>query len=442
MSDFNVFATITTDIRQIYYLNGQIYASNYTGSTGVPGPVYSVNTTTAVSTTITSLAPSSLAIAVVAGNIYTPTYLPVIDQGNINQIDISTGVVTTFNFSSTYLIECLIHNSTNTFIGSNQNTQIVTITLASGTATYSPLFTSPTGPVTSITLGSYNTLYAMIPANKLIYVIDKTNPSSYNTINLSTLSIDFSSSNFIIQNGICFDSTNNFLYFAVANSTTSTTTMYRLITSTDTLDTFSLVCVPGVAVRSITMDESGYLYYNQLNGNIYRNNIALCFNKGTKILCMNHQLEDEYIPIEKLRIGDFVKTFKHGYRKISKVIQGKFMNNPKKWNMCMYKMAKTDSNGLLEDLIVTGGHSILVDSLSDAVLLKYEEMGIPDFANQTIDKKHLVLSCVSDEFVPMQNHNRYHYYHLLLENNDDEEERFGIWANGVLTETPNVKTVK
>jgi hypothetical protein len=28
---------------------------------------------------------------------------------------------------------------------------------------------------------------------------------------------------------------------------------------------------------------------------------------------------------------------------------------------------------------------------------------------------------------------------LLLENNDDKEERFGIWANGILTETPNEK---
>jgi hypothetical protein len=168
---------------------------------------------------------------------------------------------------------------------------------------------------------------------------------------------------------------------------------------------------------------------------------TLCFNKGTKILCMNQQLEDEYIPIENLNVGDFVKTYKHGYRNVSKTIKGAFVNNPKKWNMCMYKMAKTESNGLLEDLIVTGGHSILVDSLSDVEREKYEEMGIPHFANETIDKKHLVLSCVSDQFTPMQDTSIYHYYHLLLENNDDEEERFGIWANGILTETPNVKTV-
>jgi len=169
---------------------------------------------------------------------------------------------------------------------------------------------------------------------------------------------------------------------------------------------------------------------------------ALCFNEGTKILCMNQQLEDEYVPIEHLQIGDFVKTYKHGYRKVSKTIQGFLINNPKKWNMCMYKMAKTESNGLIEDLIVTGGHSLLVDSLSDAEIAKYKEMGIPHFANETIDKKHLVLSCVSDQFTPMPDNKCYKYYHLLLENNDDEEERFGIWANGVLTETPNVKCTK
>jgi hypothetical protein len=69
-------------------------------------------------------------------------------------------------------------------------------------------------------------------------------------------------------------------------------------------------------------------------------------------------------------------------------------------------------------------------------------MGIPSFSKSTIDNKHLLLSCCSDQFAPMQDTNLYNYYHLLLENNDDEEERFGIWANGILTETPNEKTIK
>jgi hypothetical protein len=189
-------------------------------------------------------------------------------------------------------------------------------------------------------------------------------------------------------------------------------------------------------------DNAYYLTWNNIPG-IYKSTSALfCFNEGTKILCMNNQLKDEYIAIELLQIGDFVKTFKHGYRRVSKVIQGSFRNNSKKWNMCMYKMAKTPSNGLIEDLIVTGGHSILVDAISEEEQKRYDEMGIPSFSKLTIDNKHLLLSCCSDQFTPMQDNNRYNYYHLLLENNDDEEERFGIWANGILTETPNEKTVK
>jgi hypothetical protein len=193
----------------------------------------------------------------------------------------------------------------------------------------------------------------------------------------------------------------------------------------------------------LPFDENYILYVSIVNEPaIWVSTTPLCFNEGTKILCLNQELMDEYNAIELLRIGDFVKTYKHGYRKIHKVIQGSFKNNPKKWNMCMYKMVKTLTNGLTDDLIVTGGHSLLVDAISDEEQKRYDEMGIPSFSKSTIDNKHLLLSCCSDQFTPMQDTGKYNYYHLLLENNDDEEERFGIWANGILTETPNVKTVK
>jgi hypothetical protein len=193
----------------------------------------------------------------------------------------------------------------------------------------------------------------------------------------------------------------------------------------------------GSVIKSIAFDT-----LNRLNiattSQVYTSNDPFCFNEGTKILCLK-KLMDEYISIEKLKIGDFVKTFKHGYRKISKVIKGSFRNNPNRWNMCMYKMAKTDSNGLLEDLIVTGGHSLLVDSITEEDQSKYDEMGLTEFSKETIDGKRLLLACVSDQFTAMSNRERYTYYHLLLENNDDVEERFGIYANGILTETPNSK---
>jgi len=197
----------------------------------------------------------------------------------------------------------------------------------------------------------------------------------------------------------------------------------------------------GSVIKSIQFDTA-----NRLNiattVHVYRSNDAFCFNEGTKILYMNKEFVDEYVAIEKLQVGDLVKTFKHGYRKIIKTINGKFRNNSNNWNMCMYKMAKTESNGLLEDLIVTGGHSLLLDSISEVEQAKYDEMGLTEFSKEIIDGKRLVLSCVSEKFTPILDDNIYTYYHLLLENNNDANERFGIYANGVLSETPNENCLK
>jgi hypothetical protein len=158
-----------------------------------------------------------------------------------------------------------------------------------------------------------------------------------------------------------------------------------------------------------------------------------CFNEGTKILCLNKNLEEEYIPIENLKKGDIVKSYKHGYRKIDLIGKNTLVNNPSKFNACMFKMEKTEENDLLEDLIVTGGHAILVDDLCE-----YEHENNSIFGEtQKIDGKYLLLSCVSKKFKKIEDTQLYTYYHLILENNDDDEERFGIWANGILTETPS-----
>lgn len=160
-----------------------------------------------------------------------------------------------------------------------------------------------------------------------------------------------------------------------------------------------------------------------------------CFNAGTKILCLNKNLEEEYIPIENLRKGDLVKSYKHGYRKIDLIGKNPMINNPEKFNECMYKMEKTEDNGLIEDLIVTGGHSILVDDLGG---LKEENDKIFG-STQMIDDKYLLLSAVSKEFIRLENTHLYTYYHFILENNGNDDERFGVWANGILTETPSKK---
>jgi len=161
-----------------------------------------------------------------------------------------------------------------------------------------------------------------------------------------------------------------------------------------------------------------------------------CFNEGTKILCLNNLGKEEYIPIENLRKGDLVKSYKHGYRKIDLIGKNSMINNPEKFNECMYKMEKTDNNGLIDDLIVTGGHAILLDDLGD---YKEENDKLFGGLTQMIDNKYLLLSAVSNDFKKIEDINLYTYYHFVLENNGNDDERFGVWANGILTETPSKK---
>jgi hypothetical protein len=158
----------------------------------------------------------------------------------------------------------------------------------------------------------------------------------------------------------------------------------------------------------------------------------ICFNEGTTILYLNKNLEEEYIPIENLRKGDLVKSFKHGYRRIALIGKNILVNNPDNFSQCMYTLKKTDDNGLTENLTVTGYHSILVDDLGD-----HKEENDRILGQQTIDGKHLLLAAVSKNFTKVENNNVFTYYHFILENNNDNEERFGVWANGILTETPS-----
>lgn len=161
-----------------------------------------------------------------------------------------------------------------------------------------------------------------------------------------------------------------------------------------------------------------------------------CFNEGTKILCLKNELE-EYVPIENLRKGDVVKTYKHGYKPIDMIGKKYLMNHPdNEFRSSMYKMAKTPENGLTDDLIVTGGHSLLVDSISNEEQERFNTLGFPKFSMHKIEDKHLLLSAVSANFVKLTDINTYTYYHFILEN-DDDTQRYGVWANGILTETMN-----
>jgi len=110
--------------------------------------------------------------------------------------------------------------------------------------------------------------------------------------------------------------------------------------------------------------------------------------------------------------------------------KNKFINSINEPLNCMYKMSASNSNSLTKDLIITGGHSILVDNLGD-----YENDNKKYFGYiPMVDDKFLLLACVSNDFKKLENNNVYTYYHIVLESENDDKN-FGIYANGILTES-------
>jgi hypothetical protein len=161
----------------------------------------------------------------------------------------------------------------------------------------------------------------------------------------------------------------------------------------------------------------------------------ICFVKGTKILCFVDDTE-VYIPIEELTTDHYVKTYEHGYKKILFIKQFSLINTTRrpvtkkeKINK-IYKLAKEDYDELFEDLYINGGHSILVDTLTE----EEDRINLKLFGNyKKIGNKIRLLSYINEKAIPINDDLRYEMYHFTT----GEEE--GIYANGILTESYNLE---
>ena len=160
---------------------------------------------------------------------------------------------------------------------------------------------------------------------------------------------------------------------------------------------------------------------------IWVNTSPLCYGENTRILCLIND-EEKYVNISDITVGTLVKTYKCGYKPVKYI--GSFdhttfnKSNPLD---AIYKMNNSD-------LIVTGGHSILVDELTEEEIKNNLKFG---FTHTILDKK-LVLACSSDKFTLLNNKEKVNkLFHLVLEN-DDINGNYGIYVNdGILSETCN-----
>ena len=169
------------------------------------------------------------------------------------------------------------------------------------------------------------------------------------------------------------------------------------------------------------------------NGNV------VCFNKGSKILCLKNGSE-MYEPIENLRNGDLIKTIYNGFKPIFMIGKSIMFNkaDDERIKDQLYICKKENYPELIEDLIITGCHSILVDEITD----KQREKTIKLLKDVYVtERKYRLMACI-DERTKIYQEKGYHtIYHLALEN-DNYYSNYGIYTNGLLTESCSKRYLK
>jgi hypothetical protein len=172
-----------------------------------------------------------------------------------------------------------------------------------------------------------------------------------------------------------------------------------------------------------------------LAGSYYVGPNAPCFLEGTEILCLIDN-EEKYIKIENLKNNVLVKTSKNGYKKIEVIGNGIIYNpnNDLRIENRLYKYSKNDFPELTKDLYLSGGHSILVDKLT------------PSQKNQMTktymtEGRFRLPAYIDERAVPMEGEGKYAIWHFALENTD-KYMNYGIYSNGLLTETCSINFMK
>ena len=186
------------------------------------------------------------------------------------------------------------------------------------------------------------------------------------------------------------------------------------------------------AFNSLSLSGSRAIAGGSTNNGIYYASSALCYEKNTLILVLENDVEI-YRKICELKVGDMVKTYKHGYKKITYIKS--FIYNTKnitRLKRCMYRMKD-------HDVIVTGKHGILVDEVTKEEIIRIKKCGT---IMRQIDDKQVIPACASDKFEKITDIFEFELWHFVLEN-DDETKNYGIYINdGILSESCSEKAFK
>jgi alpha-tubulin suppressor-like RCC1 family protein len=162
----------------------------------------------------------------------------------------------------------------------------------------------------------------------------------------------------------------------------------------------------------------------------------VCFGENTLILTNRG-----YVPIHQLQKNDLVQTYKHGLVKIHSVGKGTMYNNgdsSRRNKSQLFVCSLEKYPELFTDLVLTGCHSVLVDTLTSRQRdhAKYVLGNI----YQTDDKYRLPV-CADHRAAVYPRAGKHTIYHIALEHADDTRN-YGVYANGLLVETCSIRYLR
>ncbi len=155
-----------------------------------------------------------------------------------------------------------------------------------------------------------------------------------------------------------------------------------------------------------------------------------CFLANSKVLT-----DSQLVPIQLLKKGDLVQTLNHGLLPVKFVGKCSFFNKltEERINAHLYKLNKNNFPELLEDLYVTGGHPLLVDEKD---LDKETKKKLLDMDGTPIitEGKYRVFAMLHPKAELWNDEREHEIFDIVLEN-EDPKKNYGIWVNGILTES-------
>jgi hypothetical protein len=218
-----------------------------------------------------------------------------------------------------------------------------------------------------------------------------------------------------------------------------TFSMFSLMSATDTYTaTFTNLTHSTTYQVAWALTNSSGL--GEFSDNVSFTTTAICFLRGSKILCLNEGLKEEYMAIETIKAGTPVKILNGSYVKVHTIGKMTFNNpdNADRGPNRLFKLTPKNYPALTEDLIITGCHSILVDKLEPKQ--KARHLQLMKTLYMTTGKFRL-MAFIDEKAEPYENPGNHEIWHFALEN-EEVLCNYGVYANGgLLVESASIKNM-